>query len=284
MKTRIVIVVAFLAATLVGIGYDSLLHGRMRKALAQQAALAERAGWVTRALGAFESDAVAMRSRLAVQRERKQGRRATESTPAAAPNSNAARIKTSEIAENPALRAKRVQAFVGERRMIFAGFLHGLGFTPEQLARFDAIQAEYEQGMLDVAGSEAAHRIENSRSLAPLRQQLTDARDAQLETLFGPAYPGWQEANRMLGPRTAVAQLLEQTFQSAGPVDRSHAEQLIATVARHTTSESTAERDWNAIATDAATVLSGAQLEAFQTACAMRQAEARMRVVAAHAH
>jgi hypothetical protein len=190
-------------------------------------------------------------------------------SPSAKPDPVAER--TTMIARDPQLRQLSVQAYVSQLRMNFHGLLHRLGLTPGQLNSFDAIQAEYQQGMLDLAASMMDQGITAPKAAAGLRKQLTDTRDARLRELLGDSYRDWVEANRTQGARSNVNQLLQQSFDAGGPVDGAQSEKLVAIVAKHQIPKSGGRFDWTAIRAETAQVLSGPQLEAFNSATSAKE-------------
>jgi hypothetical protein len=203
-----------------------------------------------------------------------------KSTPSTPDENSSVPIQPAVIADTPDLRELRVRAYVGERQLMFAGLFHQLGLTAEQLQRFDAIQAEYQQSILDLASTAKAQGITNGNDLAPTRKELVDARDAQLRELFGASYPAWEEANRTQGAHVMAGQVIPQIFQSTGPLDNTQSEQLIAIFAKHPLPGSGSGYDWNAIAKDASGVLTGQPLEALRTAISFWQLSDQMYAIA----
>jgi hypothetical protein len=174
-----------------------------------------------------------------------------------------------------------VRAFVGEQRLKFAAVLRQLALTPEQLARFDEIQAEYQEAALDLASAAKKQGLKNSKDLASLRRDVVAARDAQMRALFGSGYGTWEDTLQSQGAREAADELLRQTYQSTGELPASEAQALYELVKRHATKAGRATYDWNAIAAEASNVLSGANLDAFRTALNLRILSERMTVIAA---
>jgi hypothetical protein len=123
--------------------------------------------------------------------------------------------------------------------------------------------------------------------LLTARQQARQARDTQLQELFGANYDQWIEANRHEPARAIVAQIVQQTFQSSGALTTAQADELTRIVAQHRIplSKQTGARqfhyDWDQIITDAHSLLADRQREAFITAIEYRRASEAMSAMAA---
>jgi hypothetical protein len=291
MNTRIIVLVVLLGGVFLATGYDLQLRHRIDAASAEQTAVATRLAAATHNNDSLEQEIVALRAKAAALRRpartsnpstataRKSSDQKSDSAPPA--DTSATRISITAIADTPDLRQMRVRSYIGERRLMFAGVLHQLGLTAEQLQRFDAIQAEYQQGLLDVTSSAREQKLTSPSGLGALRKQLAENRDAQLRDLFGASSDAWDEASRTQIARVVVGQLLGQSYPAAGPVDGSQTEKLIAIVARHPLPGSSNGYDWNAVAADAASVLSGSQLDALKTALSFRQLTDQLQTIAA---
>jgi hypothetical protein len=200
------------------------------------------------------------------------------------PESPSAISKMLVVAKDPELRKLSVGAFVKQRRVVFAALLKALGFSSEQLRRFDAIQAEYEEGLLDmaVAAEQQGWRTDDPR-LSSIRAQLTSAMNGQCDQLFGPAKDQWKEANRLLGPRQVVNQIIQQNLQGIGALDKATADRLTAILATNrggsTPSAPGAEPtgyDWNVVLPQAEGILTPAQFQGFKTSVDYYRAQAQM--------
>jgi hypothetical protein len=195
----------------------------------------------------------------------------------AAPTSSTAtsRTKSAVVPPGPELRRLQVQTFVNEQRLRFAELLKRLHFTSEDRQAFDRIHGAYQQAMVDNTQTDAA------------RQQARQARDTQLQELFGANYDQWIEANRHEPARAIVAQIVQQTFQSSGALTTAQADELTRIVAQHRIppSKETGARqfhyDWDQIITDAHSLLADRQREAFITAIEYRRASEAMSAMAA---
>jgi hypothetical protein len=167
----------------------------------------------------------------------------------------------------------QLQAFVSEQRLRFTELLDRLHFTAENRQAFDRIHAAYQQVMLDDSKTDAA------------RHQARETRDARLQELFGPNYDQWAEANRNQPARAIVAQIVQQTFQSAGALTTAQADELTRIVAQHRLSSQqtggSQQYDWDRIITDAHPLLADRQREAFVTAVEYRRASEKMSAIAA---
>jgi cell division protein FtsB len=282
MKLRLVLLPTALVIAVV----SGLFHVRavrtMRAQQAEHELTQQQIAALHRESTELARQAEALRQRLAALRQ--------EPPPAAAaPTKAASAAKRSletksdavVIADTPELRTLRVRSFVSEQHTKFAGLFQRLGLSVEQLHRFDAIQAEYAQGFLDVQSSASEQGL-NGSDTNELLQHARDTRDAQLREVFGASFEAWQEANRTIGPRTQVRRMLEQMYPSAGPVENSRSEQLIAIVASHAQPHGIGViYNWDAIGAEAESVLSGTQLTAFKDAAAWQRLSTEMAAVAA---
>ena len=285
MKTRLILVVLLLAALAVAVGD----HVRLRRAIAAAAAEHEaaqaRLDGLRRNARSLEQEIAAIRAKQPALRQVRDASQATGGAAAARttntrrapakPTASTSQARTATIAMTPELRQLRVRAFVGEQRLAFADVLHRLALTPPQLQRFDAIQAEYQEAELDLAGSASAAGVTNPKELASLRRQLSTTRDAALRDLFGTNYAAWQEANRTQGIRATVGELLEQAFPSTGPIDNAQTEALTALVTRHARSGN-GGYDWNAIDAELPAIVPGAPSAALKEAVALKRLSDQM--------
>jgi hypothetical protein len=287
MNPRLAFGFAIGAAVIALIVLHLQFRNRMGAANEAQTALAAQSVALAQRQAALQQEIDVARARLASLRTKNAaapspvaagGARSENST--AGSEGSVTRIDSAVIADTPDLRQIRVRSYVGERRMIFAGLLHQLGLTPEQLQRFDAIHAEYLQATLDLDSSAKAQGL-RGQELRPLRQQLIDARDAQLRELLGANYSAWDEANHTQGARSTVGLLLQQTFPAVGPIENAQTEKLITIFARHAQPAAPGGYDWSTVATEAASVLNGPQLEAFKTALVFRQRSEEAQALAA---
>jgi cell wall-associated NlpC family hydrolase len=289
MNARPLAFLVALAALIVAIAFHVRMRNAMSTLTAEQSTTTAQAATLEHANVLLQQEIDATRAKLESLRKpassvAKSKKTPATSAPTKAPASAAADdspvlVQQAVLADIPDLRQLRVRAYVGERQLMFAGLFHRLGLTPEQLQRFDSIQAEYEQGILDLASSAKTQGITNGTGLGPVRQELADARDTQLREVFGSSYPAWEEASRAQGARVMAGQLIAQTFQSTGPLDNSRTEQLIAIFAHHP-GASDEPYDWKAIAKDASGILTGQQLEALQTAISFWQLSDQMNAIA----
>jgi hypothetical protein len=211
--------------------------------------------------------------------------RGTKPPPAAPVASSSSR--NAKIARAPALREMAVTAYVDDQRLMFTGLLGKLGFTPEQMQRFDAIQADYVQGTLQAAAlAEEQHLAANAPALAAMRRQADQARDAAYQTLFGPAYPQWIQENSTLPARQLVSQIAQQNFPGAGALSGSQADQLTGILAANTVKDPANTRsggstnyDWDAVLLQASSVLKPEQLEGFKTGVELHLAQTYMSAI-----
>lgn len=183
--------------------------------------------------------------------------------------------KSTLVAASPELRRLQVQAFVSDQRLRFAALLERVGFSAGQLQQFDAIHAAHQQAMLESAPTDA------------VRQQARQARDAQLQELFGPAHDDWLEANRHQPARAIVDQIVQQTFQSSGALTTAQADELTRIVAQHRlappqgVAPGPARHDWDQIIADARSILADRQMDDFVAAIEFRRASDKMSALAA---
>ena len=193
---------------------------------------------------------------------------------AARPGANAmAPARSAGVPPDPELRRLQVQAYVSEQRLRFGELLNRLHFTVENRQAFDRIHAAYQQAILD-SPTESA------------REQVRLAREIQLQELFGVNYEQWLNAHRNQPARAIVAQIVQQTFQSAGALTTAQADELTRIVAQHRLpaskqTEATQSHDWDRIISDAQSLLADGQREAFITAIEFRRASEGMSAIAA---
>jgi hypothetical protein len=256
---------------------DATAHRAMETAKvdAQTAELARQVEAVGREAAAARQKLAAMQASAAIA--------LTVNKPAASTPAPG-EAKMLALAKDPELRRLHVQAFVNQRRLAFAGFLKKSGAPPETQSRFDAINANYQQGLLDSALMAAAQEWRpNDSRLSALRSQLTADRNAQCEALFADDREGWVAASRTLGAREVVNQIIQQNVQGAGGYGEFLADQLTQMLAKNrldpaaaaTTTDPTGY-DWDAALKSAASILSPAQLDGFRTSVTYYQAQARM--------
>ena len=184
------------------------------------------------------------------------------------------KTKSQIVPPTPELRRMQIQAYVSEQRLRFGELLERLHFTPEKRQAFDRVHAAYQAAMLADAQTVGA------------RQQLSQARDGQLQQLFGANYEHWLEANRNQPARAVVAQIVQQTFQSAGALTTAQADELTRIVAQHRIPPSKQSGagmhyDWDKIINDAQALLADGQREAFTTAIEYRRTSEKMSAIAA---
>jgi hypothetical protein len=184
-----------------------------------------------------------------------------------------AQPKPGVVSPNPELRRLQVQAYVSDQRLRFAALLNRLGFSTEKLQAFDRIHASCQQMLVDDSQPDAA------------RRQAREARDVQLQELFGPNYAQWVDANRNDPVRAIVGQIVQQTFQSSGALTTAQAEELTRIVAQHRINAPKEAGqpgyDWNRIINDAQSILADRQREDFIAAIEYRRASDKMSVMAA---
>lgn len=197
------------------------------------------------------------------------------------------RPRAVEIAENPRIRSMAVQAYVSQRRLDFAGLFKRLGLAEAQRLKFDEIQAQHEQGLLDLAAGAAKQGIDaGDPGLADLKAELARTRDGQLQSLFGPSFGAYGDAEAAMDARRRVNQLLQQNLQGPGALEPATADRLTAIVASHRTEGRQPDADptgydWEAILGQAGSILSPAQMDGMRTSVAYLQAQAQMQRIAA---
>lgn len=173
------------------------------------------------------------------------------------------------------LHRLQVQAFVSEQRLRFAALLKRLGFTSEQLQKFDGIHAAYQQAMLESPSTVSARQLARATGEAALRE------------LFGPNFDQWVAANRDQPARAIVEQVVRQTFQGSGALTTSQADELTAIVARHRlapakeTGAASPGYDWDQIIVGARAILADRQMDDFITAIDFRRTSEKMSAMAA---
>ncbi len=269
MSTRIVVAIVVMVVLVAAGVFDLSL--RIRLAAADGASL--------RAMGdvsTAERESAALKQQIDSANAKGPAAQKSGAVASAPAKRDAGGDRATTIADDPKLRQLSVQAYVGQLRMTFDGLLHRLGLTPDQLRSFDAVQSEYQQAMLDLAASMKEQGMADPKAAAGLRKQLTDARDAHLRELFGDSYRDWEEANRTQGARSNVRQLLQQSFEAGGPVDSAQSEKLIGILAKHQIPKSGGRYDWAAIREETPQLLSGPQLEAFNSATSVKELSDRM--------
>jgi hypothetical protein len=208
--------------------------------------------------------------------------RSEVATPPAASLSGDARM--AKIGGDPQLRELDIKAYVDSQRLKYGK----LGLTAEQLQKFDAIQAEYEGRVLDLAiETQAGHLAPNDPALAAKRQQIAQMQDAELQELFGPAYAQWKEDNIVPPERMLVAQVAQLALGGSGNFPDNEVGQLTSIVMTNrrpgTYPTMAASYDWDAIAAQATAILNPEQDEGFKNGIEIFLAESRMRELTAKA-
>lgn len=177
------------------------------------------------------------------------------------------------IARNPELRQLQVRIRVHEQRLAFAALLHELRFTPEQLARFDRLQAEYEEALLDAAiAADAQGWAPGDPRAALARRALAERRDARRREELGIDDAPWSEFARAAGARQVVHVIAQQTLQGEAPLDPGAAGQLVrilleshdAALALAPGSDRTGY-DWAKVYANASATLAPAQFQPVKT-------------------
>lgn len=281
MNRRLASSIVLLVLLAVVVGFDLRARQALRAVSADQNQVAARLAGLTTAERQRAEKIAATRTRLA---ERRKSTAIAENTAPARTEVSASSGPTggrmSSISESETLRELRVRAFVGQERLKFAAVLRQLGLTVEQLTRFDRIEAEYQEAVLDLTSAAKAEGVTNPKEIASVGRDIAATRDARLRELLGEGYAVWEEASRDLGARQTVAELLQQTFQSSGAPEIAQVDALTAIMKRRAQAETGARYDWDGIAADAANVLSGPRLEAFRAAVAVRSLADKMNRVA----
>jgi hypothetical protein len=189
------------------------------------------------------------------------------------------------IARDPALHELYVRAYVNQRDLAFAGLLKKLAFTPEQRRTFEEIQARFQEGLLDCAeiGETNGSDSPDSRRREAQRQVVA-VQDAQLAELFGPSLEQWKEANRTLGSRELVAQIVQLNLQGAEAYDAPSTERLAAILANHRARSSPSPGslgyEWDAILPQAQAALTPSQWEGFKTSVLQLRTQAKVNALA----
>jgi hypothetical protein len=246
-------------------------HGA--KAGQKQQTDAEIAGLLAR----LAADHARLRALMTVPAE--QAERPARSKPAPPPVANlSGEARLAKIGGNPQLRELDIKAYVAGQRLKYGR----LGLTSEQLQKFDAIQAEYEGRVLDLAmETQDGHLAPNDPALAAKRQQIAQMQDAELQRLFGPAYAQWKEDNVVPPERLLVAQVAQLSLGGAGIFPDNQIGQLTSIIVANkragTYATMAAAYDWDAIAAQATAVLNSEQDEGFKNGLEIFLAESRMR-------
>ena len=281
MNARLAMVTSLLVLSSVLIGFDVHARRAARVAQEKQNELAIRLASVLEEETALAHELEAIRVRReTLQKPISSNVGAASRAGEASPNADSPGAQMSVIGDSAELRSLRVRVFVGEQRLKFAAVLRQLALTPEQLARFDEIQAEYQEAALDLASAAKKQGVKNSKDLASLRRDVVAARDAQMRELLGRGYETWEGALQSQGAREAADELLRQIYQSTGELPASERRALYDLVKRHSTTRDRGNYDWNAIAGEASNVLSGPKLDALRTALNLRIFSEKMTIMA----
>lgn len=277
MNARLTVVIALLIGLIAVVALD--VHDRS----AAEAAMAER-NEVARRLDGLAREERSRATQIEAAHTRRAALRAAADTKAALPN----RDKTTNAAiadgqfpvvvSNDDLRRLRMRTFVAEQRLKFDAILRQLRLTPAQLAKFDEIEAQFQESVLDAAGPSKARGAADRGDVAVSRQEVAAMHDARLRELFGDNYDAWQEARRTQGVRATADELLGQAFQGSAVIEASQAQALVGLLERHGRS-SAGRYDWERVAADAAGIFTGAQLDALRTALALRTLTEKMNAV-----
>ncbi len=204
----------------------------------------------------------------------------TDPAPAAQPDALGARI-----AAVPALRQAAIQAYVDDRRLAFGGLLKRLGLSTAQIERFDGIQAEYQNRMLDLAATASEQRLApNSPEIGAQRAEIRKWEDGAYRDLFDTAYPQWISEVSNLGSRQVVNSIVQSTFSGSGALAGPQADQLTALLDHHKSVENgRTQYDWEGIFRAATPLLSAEQLDGFKSGVEYYLANAQMTVIATNA-
>jgi hypothetical protein len=266
MKTRFVILLLALAA---GVG-AALQHGKMREKQARLEADIKQLQAVAAENRRTTEETAQL---IAVARAERPASLGGKTDNSAAQASSISKAKAAEVPSEDLLRLQE-QAYVSEQRLRYAALLKRLGFTPEKLSAFDDIQRAYQTALSTGPRTEDAQR------------QALEAREAQLQPLFGAEFAQWTNAYREQPARAIVNQIVQQTFQGSGALTTGQADELIRIVAQYRNApvkEGGAAQpsyDWDKIVTEASTVLADRQIADFITAIEFRRASEKMSALA----
>ncbi len=205
------------------------------------------------------------------RRERERNARASVPSPAVPIAAKASAPSSPTAAPDPAVLRLRVQAFASDLRLRYASVLRRAGFDAEKLQAFDRIQTAYLEVTLDKSQDDAA------------RAQARAQWDEQLRELFGDAHAQWLEATRNEPARTAVMQIVQQTFSAAGALTPMQVDELTPIFAAHRTpptAQSDERYDWEPIIAASRDLLTPRQREAFIAAIDLRRATEKMNALA----
>ena len=195
------------------------------------------------------------------------------------------------IAGNPELRKMSVEVYVDQRRLAFAGLLKRLGFTDEQRQRFDQIQAEYQQGQLDLALAASAQGWDRTDpSLAALRAQLVQRQATETQDLFGANASQWTAANRALGVQQFVSDIMQENIQGAAALNGAVADSLTQILLNNQLREHAGQLDvdptgydWDAVLNQARAVLTAQLFEGLKSSLNYYRARTAMAMIASKA-
>ena len=270
---------AVVAALAIGAAfYES---GAARVAREEQLATGQALSVVTARVAALEGGARAAAARTASLKQvlaQAQAGRDPIATPASAtalkPDAQLEllrqQIRARQTLERTHPEYQRLTREVGRRDLVrqYGPLYRDLQFTPERIAAFERIMAEYDWMRTDV---ESAARVEGvtdtDPAIAKLLTGVEQQRDAALRELLGPEQHHQLELFRYAeGVRCEVTNWMAGAlYQTAAPLTRAQANALTEITVRHTTASSENHADvqaiqWDAVLAEARSILAPTQM------------------------
>jgi hypothetical protein len=102
--------------------------------------------------------------------------------------------------------------------------------------------------------------------------------NSQTQALFGDHYNDWVQANWTLNPRFIIGEVLQKSYDGAGAISGSQADQLTQILAQNNARYQTGQQaadptsyNWEAVLSEAENILTPAQMEAFKAGTAARR-------------
>jgi hypothetical protein len=207
---------------------------------------------------------------IADNRARIQLQAAAKAGPAASsPASGAGDTPIGLITAHPKLMAAFLKFFRANLRQRFGVYYQMAGLSADQIAKFEDLATGHQEDQMDLAATAANQGLpETDPAIDALRKQQNDTFRADEVALLGEGgYQQLRQFNREQGAQ-AVATAVGQLALDSEPLSNAQAGQIMQIVSNASPSFQKGGSvdlqsiDWDAVTTQAGSVLSGSQLEA----------------------
>lgn len=272
---------------------DDLVSLRQEHAAVRAKALAAEAN-----LRTTEQEAATAKSRVAVLVKNLESAKANPS-PAAAPGPTAGATTVNNVFGKPGYARLKVEKFRASLALRYDPLYRALNLTPEQVAKFEAALTAGFQGTVDVWAAAAMEGIAVSdnntptgTSLARMTADPHEVAQRAVETLLGEErYEKYRQFDKLGSVRELVTTLAGGVYHSESPLTAQQGEALAGILSANTKIIKTPmaddgkkpifsiseETDWDAVTTQAQSILSATQLNTLRSLAAQTRAELEMR-------